>query len=116
VLSRSHPVFVISIASDMLGVHQHTLRIYEDEGLIRPARRNNQRLYSQADIELLRHIRYLTSDLGLNLAGVQILFKLEAAGRFTFDELRALAEGEPIAQGEPFARSGSRPKNGGNER
>jgi DNA-binding transcriptional MerR regulator len=100
VLNRSQGVFVISIASDMLGVHQHTLRIYEDEGLIRPARRNNQRLYSEADIELLRRIRYLTAELGLNLAGVQILLKLEAAGRFTFDELHALADGTPIAQYE----------------
>jgi DNA-binding transcriptional MerR regulator len=80
----------------MLGVHQHTLRIYEDEGLIRPARRSNQRLYSEADIELLRRIRYLTAELGLNLAGVHLLLALEAAGRFTFDEIRALAAGEAI--------------------
>ena len=97
---RSRPVFVISIASEMLGVHQHTLRIYEDEGLITPARRSNQRLYSEADIELLQHIRYLTSVLGLNLAGVHLIFQLERAGRVSFAEIQALAAGEPIDQYE----------------
>jgi DNA-binding transcriptional MerR regulator len=88
----------------MLGVHQHTLRIYEDEGLITPARRSNQRLYSEADIELLQHIRYLTSVLGLNLAGVHLIFQLERAGRVSFAEIQTLAVGKPIA---PYGDSAS---------
>jgi MerR family transcriptional regulator/heat shock protein HspR len=93
---QNRPVFLIRIAADMLGIHPQTLRIWEHEGLITPARRSNQRLYSNADIEFIRRIRYLTDELGVNLAGVSLLLKLEEAGRFTFAELVALASGAPI--------------------
>ena len=71
------PCFVISVAARMIQVHTQTLRYYEREGLLEPARsRGNIRLYSQRDIEKLRRIKTLTEDLGLNLAGVQVVMRL----------------------------------------
>lgn len=67
------PVYVISIAADLIGLHPRTLRIYEEKGLVQPARRNHQRLYSERDLERVRLIRHLTQELGLNLAGVRVL-------------------------------------------
>ena len=93
--SRS-PVFIIGVASGLLGLHQHTLRIYEVEGLVKPARRSNQRLYSEDDLEIIRHIRYLTSQAGVNLAGVRLLLALESSGRASFKEIQALSEGDGI--------------------
>ncbi|MDA0987897.1 MAG: MerR family transcriptional regulator [Chloroflexi bacterium] len=71
------PCFVISVVARMLSVHSQTLRYYEREGLLEPARsRGNIRLYSQRDIEKLRRIKSLTEDLGINLAGVQVVMQL----------------------------------------
>ena len=71
------PCFVISVAARMIQVHTQTLRYYEREGLLEPARsRGNIRLYSQRDIDKLRRIKTLTEDLGLNLAGVQVVMRL----------------------------------------
>jgi len=67
------PVYVISVAADLAGLHPRTLRIYEEKGLVHPARRNNTRLYSDRDLERVRLIRHLTQELGLNLAGVRVL-------------------------------------------
>lgn len=72
------PVYVISVAANMVRVHPRTLRIYEDEGLVCPARTpTNIRLYSEEDIRRVLWIRYLTQELGVNLAGVRILFEIE---------------------------------------
>ena len=72
------PVYVISVAASIVSVHPRTLRIYEDEGLICPARTpSNIRLYSESDIRRILWIRHLTQNLGVNLAGVRILFELE---------------------------------------
>jgi MerR family transcriptional regulator/heat shock protein HspR len=72
------PVYVISVAASIVSVHPRTLRIYEDEGLIEPARTpSNIRLYSENDIRRVLWIRHLTRELGVNLAGVRILFELE---------------------------------------
>ena len=71
------PCFVISVAARMVRVHSQTLRYYEREGLLEPARSGgNIRLYSQRDIERLRRIKSLTEDLGINLAGVQVVLQL----------------------------------------
>ena len=71
------PCFVISVAARMVHVHSQTLRYYEREGLLEPARsRGNIRLYSQRDIEKLRRIKSLTDDLGINLAGVQVVLHM----------------------------------------
>lgn len=74
----SQPVYVISVAAGIVRVHPRTLRIYEDEGLLCPARTpTNIRLYSETDLRRVLWIRHLTQNLGVNLAGVRILFELE---------------------------------------
>lgn len=72
------PVYVISVAAGIVRAHPRTLRIYEDEGLVCPARTpTNIRLYSENDIRRIRWIRHLTQDRGVNLAGIRVLFELE---------------------------------------
>jgi MerR family transcriptional regulator/heat shock protein HspR len=69
---------MISIAADIVGMHPQTLRMYEAKGLVRPGRTpGNTRLYSDADLERLRLIQRLTTELGLNLAGVETVLRLE---------------------------------------
>jgi MerR family transcriptional regulator/heat shock protein HspR len=71
-------VYMISVAAELAGMHPQTLRIYETRGLITPKRSpKNTRLYSQADVERLRRIQQMTSDEGLNLAGVETVLELE---------------------------------------
>lgn len=70
--------YMISIAAELVGMHPQTLRIYESKGLVRPKRTSgNTRLYSEADLERLRLIQRLTTDYGLNLAGVEMVLGLE---------------------------------------
>ena len=74
----SRPVYVISVAASIVAAHPRTLRIYEDEGLVCPARTpTNIRLYSEEDIRRILWIRHLTRDRGVHLAGVRTLFELE---------------------------------------
>ena len=81
---RERPRYMISVAAELVGMHPQTLRIYEAKGLVRPGRTpGNTRLYSEADLDRLRLIQRLTTELGLNLAGVQHVLRLE-------DELRRL--------------------------
>ena len=69
---------MISVAAELVGMHPQTLRIYEAKGLVRPKRTpGNTRLYSEADLERLRLIQRLTTELGLNLAGVETVLRLE---------------------------------------
>jgi len=71
-------VFMISVAAELADMHPQTLRMYEARGLIEPKRSpKGTRLYSQADVERLRRIQEMTSDLGLNLAGVERVLELE---------------------------------------
>lgn len=71
------PVFHISVVSRMVGIHQQTLRSYERVGLVQPARsRGNTRLYSTADVARLRQVVRLVNDLGVNLAGVEVILGL----------------------------------------
>ena len=79
-------------------MHPRTLRIYEEEGLLCPQRRNNLRLYSEADIERVRVIRFLTRRQGVNLAGVKVIFQLEALGKIQVYELFDEADAEPDAE------------------
>ena len=72
-------VFMISVAAELAEMHPQTLRMYEARGLIEPQRSpKGTRLYSHADVERLRRIQALTSDGGMNLAGVEKVFELEA--------------------------------------
>jgi MerR family transcriptional regulator/heat shock protein HspR len=71
-------VYMISVAAELAGMHPQTLRIYEARGLITPSRSAGKtRLYSQDDVDRLRRIQAMTSDLGVNLAGVEKVFELE---------------------------------------
>jgi MerR family transcriptional regulator, heat shock protein HspR len=75
---EEHPRYMISVAAELVGMHPQTLRIYESKGLVRPKRTpGNTRLYSEADLERLRLIQRLTTELGLNLAGVETVIRLE---------------------------------------
>ncbi len=75
---RARGVYMISVAAELAGMHPQTLRIYETRGLITPKRSpKNTRLYSQEDVDRLRRIQELTSELGMNLAGVERVFELE---------------------------------------
>ena len=72
------PRYMISVAADLVGMHPQTLRIYESKGLLRPQRTSgNTRLYSEADLGRLRLIQQLTTELGLNLAGVEHVLRLQ---------------------------------------
>lgn len=76
-IQNEDPCYVISIAARMVGMHQQTLRYYERVGLIEPSRsRGNIRLYSPSDINRLRQIQRLISDLGVNLAGVEVIINM----------------------------------------
>jgi MerR family transcriptional regulator, heat shock protein HspR len=75
---QDRPRYMISVAAELVGMHPQTLRIYEQKGLVRPKRTaGNTRLYSDADVERLRLINRLTTELGLNLAGVERVLHLE---------------------------------------
>src|SRR6476659_9224865 len=75
---RDQGVYMISVAAELAGMHPQTLRIYEARGLITPSRSAGKtRLYSQEDVDRLRRIQELTSELGMNLAGVEKVFELE---------------------------------------
>ena len=72
------PRYMISVAADLVGMHPQTLRMYEAKGLVRPGRTpGGTRLYSDADVERLRLIQRLTTELGLNLAGVEHVLRLQ---------------------------------------
>lgn len=72
------PLYMISVAAELVGMHPQTLRMYEAKGLVRPARTpGGTRLYSEGDLERLRLIQTLTTKLGLNLAGVEHVLRLE---------------------------------------
>ncbi|HEY2370988.1 MAG TPA: helix-turn-helix transcriptional regulator [Gaiellaceae bacterium] len=87
------PIYMISVAAELVGMHPQTLRLYENKGLVRPQRTpGGTRLYSDADVERLRIVQRLTTELGLNLAGVELVLRLE-------DELRkAHAQVERLQQ------------------
>ena len=75
---RKRPVYMIGIASELIGVHPQTLRMYEQKGLLRPRKSiKNTRLYSQEDVDRGRYIQSLTQEMGMNLAGVRKVLDLE---------------------------------------
>ncbi len=99
----SQPVYVISVAASIVRVHPRTLRIYEDEGLLCPARTpTNIRLYSEQDIRRVLWIRHLTQNLGVNLAGIKILFELEEKlGQPILEALYSEPDDEEMPSDEP---------------
>ncbi|MCX8053288.1 MAG: helix-turn-helix transcriptional regulator [Armatimonadetes bacterium] len=76
-VDKNEPLYMIGVAAKLCDLHPQTLRMYERLGLVRPARVSSKnRLYSQADIERLRQIQRLTQDMGVNLAGVEVILDL----------------------------------------
>lgn len=74
---ENEPRYVISIAAQMLGIQSHTLRYYERIGIVQPSRsRGNIRLYSEQDLEQLRHVKNLIEELGVNLAGAEVILRM----------------------------------------
>jgi MerR family transcriptional regulator, heat shock protein HspR len=109
--AEARGVFMISVAAELAGMHPQTLRVYEARGLIKPSRSPKQtRLYSQRDVERLRRIQELTTEFGLNLAGVDRVLALEEkmdTMRLQLDELKkemAQAEREMAEQIEAVHR------------
>jgi MerR family transcriptional regulator/heat shock protein HspR len=77
VTNRAKPVYMIGVVAEMLKVHPQTLRFYEKKGLVRPGRTEGQtRMYSEEDLEEIARLLHLTRDLGVNLAGVEIILKM----------------------------------------
>jgi MerR family transcriptional regulator, heat shock protein HspR len=110
----TRPRYIISIAAELAACHPRTLRIYEEEGLLQPQRRNNLRLYSEADIQRVRIIRFLTRRQRVNLAGVRVILQLEALGKirvydlFDEDEVEEFAdEAEPNEELVPASSQGA---------
>ncbi len=92
--TRARPVYVISIAAEITGLHPRTLRIYEEKGLLSPVRRNRIRLYSDFDIERVRIIRQLIEAHRLNLAGVRLI--LEVYERVGYEESGEKEQGDIV--------------------
>jgi MerR family transcriptional regulator/heat shock protein HspR len=110
VSDRAKPLYMIGVVADMLKVHPQTLRIYEKKGLVRPSRTEGQtRMYSEDDVEEIARLLRLTRDLGVNLAGVEVIIKMRrrmldmhkqiddllAYVRSTGGEVRSEADREP---------------------
>src|SRR5918911_4648852 len=101
--------FVISVAARLVGVHEQTLRYYERAGLVAPARSKGRiRLYSLHDLERVRQIRRLTEDLGVNLAGVEVIMRLTDRIRELEAELDALEAELARLRGSASDRKGER--------
>jgi MerR family transcriptional regulator/heat shock protein HspR len=96
-------LFLISTIAKMLNIHPQTLRLYEREGFIQPARtQGNSRLYSQRDVDQLRLVLHLTRDLGVNLAGIAIILRMRGS-------LETLQQEIVILQQEISTYTGSEP-------
>jgi MerR family transcriptional regulator, heat shock protein HspR len=105
----TRPVYVISVAASIVSVHPRTLRIYEEEGLVCPARTpTNIRLYSEQDVRRIMWIRHLTQNLGVNLAGVRILFELEERlGTRILERLYTEGTATERSEGAPIEKAAS---------
>lgn len=97
---QDEPVFIISVAARMLGLRTQTLRYYERLGLIEPSRTGgNQRVFSRRDIEKVQRIRSLMDELGVNLAGVEVMLKLLSRLEASEQEVRRLQQENEALRG-----------------
>ena len=118
-IDNDEPCYVISVAAKMVGMHQQTLRYYERAGVIEPSRsRGNIRLYSQSDIARLRQIQRLINDLGVNLAGAEVILKMRERIERMEEEIAALrrqleAAGRTAGTDAGDGRSAQRPSGRG---
>lgn len=93
------PVFIISVAARLLEMHPQTLRKYEREGLIAPSRTSgNLRLYSDEDLVRLRQVKHLVGELGLNLAGVQLVLEVTRRLQGLQSRVQALESGQDTSE------------------
>ena len=114
--SYDEPVYLISIVASMLNIHPQTLRQYERDGLIKPSRTNGRvRLYSQRDIDRMKLILRLTRDLGVNIAGIDIILRLkeqmdemEREIEYLKDELRVANRLGSVSKSKAVVSSKSR--------
>lgn len=74
--TNDKPVYMIGVVVELTNMHAQTIRLYEKLGLVTPQRKNKNRLYSETDVERLRQIRRFTQDMGVNLAGVEVILDL----------------------------------------
>jgi len=89
--NRQEPVFSIRIAARLVGLHVQTLRYYERNGMVKPQRsRGNVRYYSEEDITMINNIKALIDDLGVNLAGVQVIMKMNEQMKTMKDRIKYL--------------------------
>ena len=94
------PCYVISIAASMLGIPTYTLRYYEKIGIIEPSRsQGNTRLYSESDIVLLRRVKTLVEDMGVNLAGVEVILHMMQRMNELQDELERMRDERDSTRG-----------------
>lgn len=106
---KTEPVYMIGIVAELTQMHAQTIRLYEKLGLVTPQRKSKNRLYSERDVERLRQIRRLTQDMGVNLAGVDIILDLLQRLEQTLAERDAFAERSTELEArfrEYLARSG----------
>ena len=102
---RGHKLYMISVVSEMLGIHPQTLRLYEREGFIKPKRSGgNTRLYSEDDVVKLEMILRLTRELGVNLAGVDVILSM----REKMEQMQRDREETILSLREELAREISR--------
>ena len=108
---RGRPLYRISVVAEMLELHPQTLRLYERKGLIRPSRTTGRtRLYSAEDVEEIRLILRLGRELGVNLAGIEIILKMRRQMQAMQQELEAVTShvgrepGTPVPDGAAAAR------------
>ncbi len=108
-LSDSEPKYVISIAARIVGIETHTLRYYERLGLVQPYRsEGNIRYYSESDVELLRHIKTLMDDLGVNPAGAEVVMRMSKKMVEMQKQIKELkAEIEHLRQDKPEVKKGA---------
>ncbi|MCE5312012.1 MAG: MerR family transcriptional regulator [Nitrospiraceae bacterium] len=101
---KEAPLFMISVVSKMLEVHPQTLRMYEREGFVHPHRVNQQRLYTQEDVDRLNMVIKLTKELGVNKAGVDVILQMRNRFESLQDELLQLMDSMEEDMRENFHR------------
>lgn len=91
--NKERPLYMIGVVAEMLGIHPQTLRLYEREGLIKPSRtQGNTRLYSERDVEDIKMILLLTRELGVNIAGVEVILEMRRKMERMNEEMEEIAK------------------------
>jgi MerR family transcriptional regulator/heat shock protein HspR len=86
-LDKDAPCYIISVAAKLVDLHPQTLRRYDEIGLVKPARASGRRLYSPRDLERLHKINRLVNDLGVNLAGVEVILNMSERMKYLRREM-----------------------------